>query len=84
MIISLSERRKEHGVQIFMPPPKANDVVSSIYLLVYAHIIHNTNLFWQSWDTGDGDYVSKPYNHEEETSLSLPNREDLSAKAQIV
>lgn len=41
-----------------------------------------THLFGQTWDTGDGDYVAKPYDHYEEVaSVSQP---DLSVKAQIV
>lgn len=41
-----------------------------------------THPFKQTWDTGDGDYVAKPYDHYEEVaSFDLP---DLSAKAQIV
>lgn len=39
-------------------------------------------IFKQTWDTGEGDYTEKPYDHVEEVaSVSQP---DLSAKAQII
>lgn len=37
MVISLSERKAGHVIQVFMPPPKANDVVS-YYACLY-HIL---------------------------------------------
>ena len=76
--MSLKEQKSNYVIVVSMPPPKADDTVSCyepIDMLV-------THLFTQTWDTGDGDYVAKPYDHYEEVaSVSQP---DLSAKAQIV
>ncbi|KAF9470295.1 hypothetical protein BDN70DRAFT_889159 [Pholiota conissans] len=62
MIMSLAERKVNHVIQVFMPPPKADDA---------------------PWDTGDGDFVPKPYDHNDMVTPATAPPEDLSAKAQL-
>ena len=78
MVMSLKERKSNHVIVVSMPPPKADDAVSCCESIDVS-VIH---LFGQTWDTGDGDYVAKPYDHYEE--VALVSQPDLSVKAQIV
>jgi hypothetical protein len=78
MTMSLSERKSGFVVYVSIPPPKVDDVVSFCNNFTVWHHI----LSLQTWDTGEGDHVDKPYDYFEETSMTPAG--DLSAKAQIV
>ena len=78
MVISLTEQKANHVIVVSMPLPKADDVVSQSLSLYHCLVAH---IFQQTWDTRDGDYVAKPYDHFEEVAPMAAL--DLSAKAQI-
>jgi len=78
MTISLLERKTGFVLYISIPPPKQDDAVSRIKSFRMACFLTSQ----QTWDTGEGDHVEKPYDYFEET-WTTPD-EALSAKAQIV
>ena len=80
MHLSLCECKAGFVLYISIPPPRQDDTVSQLshHILLYALI----TFFYQTWDTGEGDHVEKPYDYYEETSTAP--EENSSAKAQIV